>query len=225
MFSYYGSKSKLVKLYPEPVNSVIIEPFAGSARYSLEYWERGVMLYDVSHYVVTVWQYLIQASERDILSLPDVPSKVDLNDYKQLSDAERYLIGFNLCRGKAKPRHVGHGQNSWNKDKIRIANNLYKIRHWTIEQKSYTDIPNYVATWFIDPPYKNTQERKGNTDRYPHGGLDYTALAYWIKCRAGQVIACEGEGADYLPFEFLKETTANTNTKSTKRLNEYIYTQ
>lgn len=225
MFSYYGSKSKLVKLYPAPEHEILVEPFAGSARYALEYWTRDVKLYDLSDYVVKVWQYLFEASEKDVLSLPNVDSKINLDDYTQLSEAERYLIGFHLCRGKAKPRKVGHGQNSWNKDKYRIAENLFKIKHWTIEQKSYTEIPNQEATWFIDPPYKNTQERKGNTDRYQHGGLDYTELAKWIKGRKGQVIACEGEGADYLPFEFLKETTANTNNTSTKHYNEYIYTK
>lgn len=225
MFSYLGSKSKIVGLYPEPIYNTIVEPFAGSARYSLKYWEKDVELYDTSEYVVEVWKYLIQASWRDILNLPNVPSKVHLDNYKQLSNAERYLIGFSLCRGKSKPRKVGHGQNSWERDKVRIAKDLYKIKHWKIEQKSFADIPNKLATWYIDPPYINTQERKGNTDKYPCSSLNYEELAMWIKSRQGQVIACEGEGADYLPFEFLKKTTANTNNKSAKQFNEYIYTQ
>lgn len=37
MFSYYGSKSKIVDLYQPPKFDKIIEPFAGSARYSLKY--------------------------------------------------------------------------------------------------------------------------------------------------------------------------------------------
>lgn len=225
MFSYLGSKSKIVGLYPKPTHQKIIEPFAGSARYALLYWDKDVKLYDTSEFVVEVWKYLIQAKERDILALPDVPSKVHLDNYTQLNQAERYLIGFCLCRGKSKPRKVGHGQNSWTKDKVRIARDLYKIRHWTIEQKSFAEIPNQTATWYIDPPYINTQERKGNTDKYPCDSLNYEELAKWIKSRQGQVIACEGEGADYLPFEFLKRTNANTNNKSTKQLNEYIYKQ
>lgn len=44
MFSYYGSKSKLVNLYPEPLHDTIIEPFAGSARYSLKYWDKDIYL-------------------------------------------------------------------------------------------------------------------------------------------------------------------------------------
>src|SRR5689334_624496 len=134
MFSYYGSKSKIAHLYPEPKHGRIIEPFAGSARYSLLHFENEVELYDVSRFVVDVWRYLIEASEKDVLSLPNVPSKVHLDNYKQLSDAERYLIGFHLCRGKAKPRKVGHGQNGWARDKQRIAANLYKIRHWKVTQ-------------------------------------------------------------------------------------------
>jgi len=34
MFSYYGSKSKIVDYYPPPKHKRIIEPFAGSARYT-----------------------------------------------------------------------------------------------------------------------------------------------------------------------------------------------
>jgi site-specific DNA-adenine methylase len=33
MFSYYGSKSKIIDHYPAPKFNKIIEPFAGSARY------------------------------------------------------------------------------------------------------------------------------------------------------------------------------------------------
>lgn len=37
MFSYYGSKSKIVSLYPKPRYNLVIEPFAGCAWYSLLY--------------------------------------------------------------------------------------------------------------------------------------------------------------------------------------------
>jgi len=35
MWSYYGSKSKVVKHYPKPKYDLIIEPFAGAAWYSV----------------------------------------------------------------------------------------------------------------------------------------------------------------------------------------------
>lgn len=230
MFSYLGSKSKLAPIYPRPKYGRIIEPFAGSARYSLLHFENDVILYDVNPTVYNIWLYLLTASKKDILSLPDIESKVSLDTHKMLSQVERDLIGFHLCRGKAKPRKVGHGQNSWNKDKRRIAADLYKIKHWQVRGVSYDheafkEAFNDLATWFIDPPYKNAQERPGNSDRYPHGSIDYNKLANFIRTRNGLVIACEGEGADYLPFEFLTKTNANTNNKSVKQNKEFYYVQ
>src|ERR1044072_6254998 len=107
MFSYYGSKSKIAHLYPKPEFERIIEPFAGSARYSLLHWEKQVHLFDLSEYVVKTWRFLIEGWEPDIRTLPDVPSKVNIEDeWPGLSDGEKYLIGFHLCRGRAKPRKV-----------------------------------------------------------------------------------------------------------------------
>jgi site-specific DNA-adenine methylase len=224
MFSYYGSKSKLVNLYPAPEHDLIIEPFAGSARYALQYFDRAVHLYDPSHYVCEVWRYLIAASPIDVLGLPDVPSKVHLDTIKSLSDAERYLIGFHLCRGKAKPRTTGHGQNSWDRDKQRIAREMYKVKHWKIFEASYITIPNRPATWYIDPPYQAVNV-KANGDRYPHNEIDYDHLAKWTLEREGQVIACEMSGATWLPFEPLKVVKANTNNRTAKSYEELVWTR
>lgn len=215
--------------YIPPRHGRIIEPFAGSARYSLLYPYNDVTLYDANPVVVDVWKYLIAAKKKDILALPDIESKVSLDTIKDLSDAERALIGFHLCRGKAKPRKVGHGQNSWNKDKLRIAELVDKVKHWRIFRADVLKdtIPNPLglATWFIDPPYSQVQNRPGNSDRYPYGNINYTKLAEFIRSRNGFVIACEGEGADYLPFEFLTETNANTNNKGVKKSREFVYIQ
>ncbi len=224
MISYFGGKSKLVNKYLPAKYGKIVEPFAGFAQYSLKHWENDVDLYDLSDYVIKVWEYLKQASPADILGLPDVPSKVHIDNY-DLSDAEKYLIGFCLCRGKAKPRKTGHGQNSWAKDKIRIAGDLHKIRHWNIYQKSYEEVPNELATYFVDPPYKVTNENPKNGDRYPHWEIDYCQLAGWVKNRQGLVIACEGTQADYLPFELLTVNNANTNNHTVKKNYEYVYIQ
>ena len=35
MFYYYGRKKQIAKYYPEPKYDTIVEPFAGSAAYSL----------------------------------------------------------------------------------------------------------------------------------------------------------------------------------------------
>jgi site-specific DNA-adenine methylase len=76
----------------------------------------------------------------------------------------------------------------------RIALQLKHIRHWKIEQKSYEEVENREATWFIDPPYY----KSGNYYRYNQ--VDYEYLAQWCQGRKGQVIVCEQAGADWLPF-------------------------
>lgn len=224
MFSYFGAKTKLAKFYPAPKHGKIIEPFAGSARYSLLHFENDVVLYDLSDYVIQVWRYLIAASRNDILSLPDVDSKISLDSIKGLTTAERYLIGFSLVRGKAKPRKVGHGQNSWNADKRRIADDLYKIRHWQVHQNSYTAIANELATWFIDPPYELTNV-PSYTDRYPHFVVNRQQLARFAITRRGLVIVCEGDGATYLPFQPLVRVNVNTNSQHVRKNWEMVYIQ
>lgn len=62
MWSYYGSKSKVVHLYPRPEYGKIIEPFAGSARYSLRYFDRDVLLVDKYEVVVRIWKWLQHCS-------------------------------------------------------------------------------------------------------------------------------------------------------------------
>ena len=46
-FSYFGSKYRLAKCYPQPQCDEIVEPFAGSAGYALLYPEKQVTLYEI----------------------------------------------------------------------------------------------------------------------------------------------------------------------------------
>jgi len=218
MFSYFGSKSKIIDLYPKPQHSHIIEPFAGSARYSLKYFENDVTLFDVSNYVCEVWKYLIEASPKDIKGLPLIETGKTVLDY-ELTSAERSLIGFYLCRGKSVPRKRAYARSSWNDlTKARIIHNLPKIRHWKIYQKSYIHCPNIRATWFIDAPYKFAQQR--TNDKYKHYQIDYNELRSFVLSRQGFTICCEGEKADWLDFRYLG--LVNGTNSFTK---EYIYIQ
>lgn len=198
MFSYFGSKSKIVGKYPQPIYDTIIEPFAGSARYALKYFDRKVILVEKYEKVYKVWKYLQGASERDILSLPDIQPKQKLSDvvgYSQLSDDEKYLIGFCVNRGSRNtPKTYAGSFCNWNKDKLRISNNLKKIRHWDIRFGDYQQLENQVVTWFIDPPYKDAGII------YPEKISDYDSLSLWCKSRSGQVIVCENVGATWLDF-------------------------
>ena len=92
MFSYYGSKSKVVDLYPSPKFGKIIEPFAGSARYSLKYFDREVILVDKYPVIVDLWKWLQQTSESDIMGLPNLENGQSLDNF-DLPKGAKYLIG------------------------------------------------------------------------------------------------------------------------------------
>ena len=53
--------------YPPPKNVKIIEPFAGSAKYSLKYWQNDVILVDKYDVVINIWKWLQQCSKSDIM--------------------------------------------------------------------------------------------------------------------------------------------------------------
>lgn len=83
-----------------------------------------------------------------------------------------------------------------------MAQSLHKIRHWKIICGDYSESPDVEATWFVDPPYKNSP---GMGYEFSSAKLDYTKLAGWASTRKGEIIFCEGEYGDYLPFEQLLE--------------------
>jgi hypothetical protein len=58
------------------------------------------------------------------------------------------------------PKITASKRTAWNKHKVIIAENIYKIRHWKIVNGDYTCIDNIECSWFIDPPYQ-------------HGGIYY----------------------------------------------------
>ena len=60
MWSYYGRKTKVVKYYPVPRYDTIIEPFAGTAVYSLhqDNWKKNVILIEKYDIIVNIWKYL-----------------------------------------------------------------------------------------------------------------------------------------------------------------------
>ena len=218
MFSYLGSKSKFIEKYPKPLHDTIIEPFAGSARYSLLYHECNVQLYDISRYVVETWRYLIDASPKDVLSLPLIPDGQTVDDFN-LTDGEKYLIGFHLCRGKSKPRRRGYGRNGWVNDRKRIAELVPLVKHWNILQESFETINpailNLSATWFIGPPYEVMQTK---SDRYPHWCVDYDAVKRFIYSRRGQVIACGNHKDSYIKFpEFISFTNSTSGEMNIER--------
>ena len=203
MFSYYGSKSKIVKYYPEPKYDTIIEPFAGSARYSLLYCEHSVILNDIYQTIYQIWDYLInKATKEDIQSIPEITRDISTKNLN-ISDDIRTLMGFMVGEGRYTP---GYKYSPWSfrdkeitRCKNRILKDLDCIKHWQVFCKDYTDLENIEATWFIDPPYQHGGKY------YAKNKINYNELADWCLSRRGQVIVCENMKADWLPFEPLKE--------------------
>ena len=210
MWSYYGRKSKVIKYYPDPIKDKIIEPFAGTAVYSLHKnnWEKDVLLVDLYDVIIDVWQYLQQAKPEDILSLPDMNIGDNVDIHTQLTKEEKWLIGFNINGGSAAPKKTTMKFNVWNRTKPVIAQNLYKIKHWEIRKDDYRNIENEDATWFIDPPYQHG----GIYYRHNNKNINYQELNEWCKSRNGQIIVCENTKADWMVFKPLKQMKGSLHT-------------
>ena len=215
-FSYYGSKWIIAGLYPSPQHKTIIEPFAGSAQYSLMYYNKDVVLYDLDENICMVWDYLINASEKEIMGLDtDFDCIDDLNGYTQ---EQKTLLGFWCAKGAAYPqrRKSSFASHSNTCDyKLRAAKQVQYIRHWKIHKACYSEIQNQGVTWFIDPPYID----KGY--HYRKSKIDYNQLSQWCRSRIGSIIVCENYGADWLPFEKL---CTSRSQKKGRVSQEMIYT-
>jgi len=203
MWGYFGSKLRIAGKYPSPKYGVIIEPFAGSAMYSVLHHDRDVLLIDCYEVVVDIWEYLISASPEQIERLPELKRGDDVRDLDILQ-VEKDLMGFMVNVGVASPRNIctkrAFEGGSIRRTKQRIIENLDNIRHFKVVKRNYKDVADVEATWFIDPPYQ------GEGHGYVCHDIDYEKLAEWCKTRKGQVIVCENLGADWLPFRNLIES-------------------
>lgn len=216
-FRYYGGKWRVAPRYPKPRYRTIIEPFAGTAGYSLRYPDNDIILYDKDPVIYGIWKYLIKFSQAEILSLPISISHAD--EITTCQEA-RWLVGFWLNAGTASPAlspsawmRGGTRPNSYWGESIRnrIARQVVRIRHWKVYNQSYDTIDPVMqstkTTWFVDPPYQYAGKF------YKYRNIDYTHLAKWIVELPGQVIACEQSGADYLPFSPFRMTTTTAGKR------------
>jgi 16S rRNA G966 N2-methylase RsmD len=165
-----------------------------------------------------MWDYLINAKESEILSLPIV---VDHLDNTRLCEEAKHLIGFWFNDGSAQPKKSPSGRNYWSESvRNRIASQLKYIRHWCIIYGDYSDAPDVEATWFIDPPYQG----QGKYYKHSSNDIDFDSLSNWVLNLQGQVIVCENHGADWLPFEFLEEINGGLNVDGrSKKSKEAVF--
>lgn len=205
-FTFFGGKYRAAPRYPAPAYSTVVEPFAGSAGYSLRHHERNVVLVERDPVIAATWRYLLTVEPAAVRRLPLLGGWNSLDEL-DVEPGARHLIGFWLNKGMTAPCNVPsqwvrtETRNMalfWNElVRERVATQVDAIRHWQLIEGDYTEAPDIEATWFIDPPYVSTGYR------YRHGSrqLDYPKLGAWCVDRRGQTIVCEGPEADWLPFE------------------------
>lgn len=222
MFPYYGGKFKLAPHYPAPQYDKIVEPFAGSAGYSIRHAHMNIALIDQDDWVCATWDYLIKASKADIMALPIVKPGETTEDHTWPCEEARKFVGYWLQPGTT---HPGRKLSTWGVQKFGtkaenavwseptradMAEAVEQIKHWTIRQGSWTEAMSMgPCTFFVDPPYSGWAGRKY---RRNHNHVNFQELAAWCMEGDGQFIVCESAGADWLPFEIFRSHTGIKKT-------------
>lgn len=228
LFSYYGSKSKISHLYPKPKYPLIIEPFAGGACYSLLWGrKRNVLLNDLSEQTYQIWKWMLTHTTEEILE--SIPRKIKQGDKIENLVEENAALGLiSFLKAQASMGNMGKqtctkiskfGAINWARLHQAVKEIHPHIQHWKIQHGSYHDLENVEATWFIDPPYNNVA---GGRYTESAKAINFQRLAKWCKRRKGQVIVCENEGANWLPFYPLVKGRLMGGI--VKRTNEVVWT-
>lgn len=219
---YFGSKHGLARRYPAPLpRGPIIEPFAGSAGYSV-YWAeswRRVMLFDKDPEVVDTWNRLMAPDA--MAHLNRVHSQLLAGDLS--NPMTRYL-------GGAGGQHKVNAfvLRNWMSTRRRIEATLPRLQsgRWAVEERDVFDVPDVHGTWHIDPPYQSHFSTAGEQYTQSASGLDFAQLASWCQQRRGLVMVCEQAPAVWLPFRPLavQAAMATANSGNEVRL-ELVWTQ
>jgi site-specific DNA-adenine methylase len=202
MFKFFGSKYKLADAYPAPAHDTIIEPFAGAAAYAVLHGRnRRVVLIEKDEAVVALWHRLLAMTADEIRGLPDPQPGKRSDDPLVAFAAGRTTRDTPVGGFVVSPRMAQRFRPMVN----RVAATIDRCRHFEVTCADYSEAPDIEATWFIDPPYQppptgRWDRTRGGRYRHPNRDIDYGALSAWVRERRGQVIACDQDGADWLPF-------------------------
>lgn len=213
MFYYYGRKKQIAKHYPAPNYNVIVEPFAGSAAYSFynDNWRKQVILIEKDTKVAEIWNWLInEATPEKIRNMPDLKPGEKSSEFLHIIHAATKMA-FKYKTIKVTPVLA----RNWEISKRIMAENLGKIKHWEIICGDFSLAPNIEATWFIDPPYMS---EPGMGYAHSSAKIDYQKLAIWCTKRSGEIICCEGEYGNYLPFDTLLELKGVAGKSSKEKI-------
>lgn len=213
MFYYYGRKKQICKYYPQPRYDTIIEPFAGAASYAChgDNWQKNVILIEKDERVAAIWRWLINtATPEEILAMPNLEIGEKTSEFLHIIHAvTKMAFHYKTIKTTAVLAR------NWEISKRIMAKNLHRIKHWKILCADYQEAPDIEATWFIDPPYRLDP---GMGYKFGSHLLDYKALAVWVQRRRGEIIVCEGEYGDYLPFRSLITMKGVAGKKSKEKL-------
>ena len=93
LFKWFGSKWLSARLLPPPTYPTIVEPFAGSAGYSLRHCERDVTICERDPHLLALWRWLVhKATEEAIREIPlGVPEGTDIRTLG-LSHGQQLLL-------------------------------------------------------------------------------------------------------------------------------------
>lgn len=218
MFNYYGGKATLAKFYQRPRYKKIIEPFAGSAAYSVYHLQRDksltALLIDKNPKVVAAWDWLRGQTRESLLAMPcPKVGEVTTNFFVMCCAASTASTHCN------KMTVTEMMESSIKRVWERMAYTLWILPRIEVICGSYTDIGNEEATWFVDPPYQTRNMPNGAYlgNGYARGcnakDINFEHLGGWCKERMGQVIVAEKEGADWLPFKPFHYTLGSQGNK------------
>jgi len=208
VFYFYGGKRRLAPFYPPPKYKTIVEPFAGSAAYSVYHLSRGTadraILVEKDPRVCEIWRRVLAMEPSDLLEHP-IPQAGDrIDDFLLMTSAcsNRIARQKDMIVTERMPVVIERMFRQ-------IAAVLPQVKNRVqIIEGDYTKAPKQKATWFIDPPYhvngRPQQRGMGYAEGCNSDSLNYQALAKWSRQRLGQKIVCEQAGADWLPFEYLR---------------------
>lgn len=237
---YYGGKWRAAPLYPQPRHRRIVEPFAGAAGYSLRYADHDVVLVEKYPPIAEIWRWLIAATPHEVLSIPLVEHVDELPSW--VPEAARFLVRYTLGVGLARMgnslsqgfRNQALEHPTWTcgwdaRQRASVASQVPFIRHWRVIEGDYTRARALLdarTTSFWDPPYFNKAGEK--YPERPKGTPEqraawYAELGEHVRAAPGQVIACENEGATWLPFRAFGTFRRGLNKSEGSR--EVVYYQ
>ncbi len=219
LFKWFGSKWLSSRLLPEPQHNLIVEPYAGSAGYSLRHFTNRVIVWDDDCNLQTLWRFLVKASHFEILDIPiDIPEGTDIRSLG-LSTGQAMLLKHwqrtNNVGNTWTTSPWGHLPGQWTRNtRARIAAEVSAISHWEVKPIPWTLID---CTYFIDPPYEYNYRYAFKREGFSHSELAKRVMA--IEYPA-QIIVCEAicpktrRTPSYLPFEFFGDRITSRRKKS-----------